>query len=51
MIIRFVKFRSGLTDSEVMRLFEQRAPEYRKMPGLLQKHYIKDKQTGEYGAV
>jgi heme-degrading monooxygenase HmoA len=51
MIIRFVKFKSALSNSEVMRLFKQRAPEYHKLPGLLQKHYIRDKHTGEYGAV
>jgi heme-degrading monooxygenase HmoA len=51
MIIRFVKFKSTLSDSEVLNLYEQRAPEYRKLSGLLQKYYIKDEQTGEHGAV
>ena len=51
MIIRFVKFKSALSDSETLKLYEQRAPQYRKLPGLLQKYYIKDKQTDEYGAV
>ncbi len=51
MIIRFVKFKSALSDSEVLKLYEQRASQYRKLPGLLQKYYIKDKQTGEHGAV
>ena len=51
MIIRLVKFKSALSDSEVLRLYEQRAPQYRKLSGLIQKYYIKDKQTGEHGAV
>ena len=51
MIIRFAKFKSALSDSEVLKVYEQRAPQYRKLPGLLQKYYIKDKQTDEYGAV
>lgn len=40
-----------LSDSEVLKLYDQRAPRYRQLPGLLQKYYIKDKQTGEYGTV
>jgi len=51
MIIRLVKFRSALSDSAVLKLYDQRAPQYRKLPGLLQKYYIKDQQTGEHGAV
>jgi heme-degrading monooxygenase HmoA len=51
MIIRLVKFKSGLSDAEVLKLYNQRAPRYRELPGLLQKYYIKDKQTGEHGAV
>ncbi len=51
MIIRLVKFKSALSDEEVLKLYDQRAPRYRKLPGLLQKYYIKDKQTGEHGAV
>ena len=51
MIIRLVKFKSALSDSEVLKLYNQRAPQYRKLPGLIQKYYIKDKQTGEHGVV
>ncbi|MEJ2047425.1 MAG: YdhR family protein [Dehalococcoidia bacterium] len=51
MIIRFVKFKSALSDSEVLKKYDQRAPRYLKLPGLLQKYYIKDNKTGEHGAV
>jgi len=51
MIIRLVKFKSALSDSEVLERYEQRAPQYRTLSGLLQKYYIKDRQTGEHGAV
>jgi heme-degrading monooxygenase HmoA len=51
MVIRLVKFRSALSDAEVLKLYDERAPQYRKMSGLLQKYYIKDKETGEHGAV
>jgi heme-degrading monooxygenase HmoA len=51
MVIRLVKFKSALSDAEVLRLYDERAPQYRKLSGLLQKYYIKDRETGEHGAV
>jgi heme-degrading monooxygenase HmoA len=51
MVIGLVKFRSALTDTEVLELYGERAPQYREMPGLLQTYYIKDRKTGEHGAV
>lgn len=51
MIIRLVKFKSALSNAEVLKLYDERAPQYHKLTGLLQKYYIKDKQTGEHGAV
>jgi len=51
MIIRLVKFKSALSDAEALKLYDERAPRYRKLPGLLQKYYIKDRQTGEHGAI
>ena len=51
MIIRLVKFKSALSDAEVLKKYDERAPRYRKLPGLIQKYYIKDRQTGEHGAV
>jgi heme-degrading monooxygenase HmoA len=51
MIIRLVKFKSALSDSEVLKRYEQRAPQYRKLKGLINKYYIKDIQTGDHGAV
>lgn len=51
MIIRLVKFKSSLSDPEVLKLYVQRAPQYRELPGLLQKYYIKNNQTDEHGAV
>jgi heme-degrading monooxygenase HmoA len=51
MIIRLVKFKSALSDSEVLERYDGRAPRYRAQPGLIQKYYIKDDQTDEHGAV
>jgi heme-degrading monooxygenase HmoA len=51
MIVQTVLFKSGLSDEEVRRTIEDRAPQYRALPGLLQKLYIVDKETGEYGGI
>ena len=51
MIIQTVKFNSMLSEAEVQRVMEERAPQFRAIPGLLQKYYLRDIQTGEVGAV
>lgn len=51
MIVQTVAFRSGLSDEEVRQTIEDRAPQYRALPGLLQKLYIKDTETGEIGGI
>jgi len=51
MIIQTVKFKSALSEAEIQRIMEERAPQFRALPGLLQKYYLRDKQTGEVGAV
>ncbi len=51
MIIQTVKFKSALSETEIQRVMEERAPQFRALPGLLQKYYLRDTQTGEVGAV
>lgn len=51
MIVRIVRFTSGLSDEEVRATYEERAPRYRAVPGLLQKYYLRFPETGEHGAV
>lgn len=51
MVIRLVKFKSALSDAEVLRRYRERAPRYRELSGLIQKYYIKDPATDEHGAV
>lgn len=48
MIIQVVKFRPGLTDEEVRATMNERAPQFRALPGLLQKYYMREEATGEY---
>jgi heme-degrading monooxygenase HmoA len=51
MIIQFVKFRSGLTALEVERVMKERAPRFRALPGLIQKYYGREMETGEFTGI
>jgi len=46
-LILLVRFRSRLSFDEVMRIVEERAPEFRALDGLQQKYYLQDAATGE----
>jgi hypothetical protein len=47
MIVQFVKFPSSLTDAEVERIMNERAPQFRQLSGLIQKFYGRERETGE----
>ncbi len=51
MVIQFVKLRSGLSDAEARRVMDERIPQFRQVPGLLQKYFCRESQTGEYAGV
>ena len=51
MIVQIVRFRSGLPDADVRRVYESRAPRYREVPGLIQRYYLTFHETHEHGAV
>ena len=42
-----VRFRSKLSLEEVMKVAEERAPEFRALAGLQQKYYLQDAESGE----
>jgi heme-degrading monooxygenase HmoA len=51
MIIQFVKFNSHLSNAEVQQVMKARALQFRALPGLVQKYYGHEKQTGEFTGV
>jgi len=51
MIVQFVKFKSGLSDDEAQRVLHERAPQFRAIPGLIQKFYGVEKESGEYTGI
>lgn len=50
-LILLVRFKSRLPFDEVMRIVEERAPEFEALEGLQQKHYLHDPDTGEIGGL
>lgn len=51
MIIQIIKFESALSEDDVMAVAEERAPQFREIPGLLQKYYVKLDRPNHYGGV
>jgi heme-degrading monooxygenase HmoA len=50
-VVSIVRFASKLTADEVQTKFEDRAERYRRIPGLVEKIYLRFRDTGEFGAV
>lgn len=44
-----VRFKSSLNPDEVKKRYEDRLPEFRAVPGILQKYYIYDPANEEWG--
>ncbi|MEJ2379828.1 MAG: YdhR family protein [Gammaproteobacteria bacterium] len=51
MIIRIVSFESALSEEEVIAVAKERADQFRALPGLLQKYYVKLRKPSHYGGV
>ena len=50
-VLLIVKFKSSLAPDELERRYKERLPDYRAIPGLLQKYYIHDPSADEWGGV
>lgn len=51
MIILTVKIKSALSYEEAVAASEERLSEYRALPGLIQKYYGYDKNTGDFTGI
>jgi heme-degrading monooxygenase HmoA len=51
MILQTVTFSSGLDEEELLRIAHERAQQFRALPGLLQKYYVKGDEPGQYKGV
>jgi heme-degrading monooxygenase HmoA len=50
-IVQVVKYKTGLSEEEAAQTIASRAPQYRALPGLWQKLYVREQGTGEYGGI
>jgi hypothetical protein len=50
-ILVTVKFKTSLTPEELEKRYKERLPEFRALPGLIQKYYLYDHSTDEWGGV
>jgi heme-degrading monooxygenase HmoA len=46
-LVLLVRFKSGLSRDEAEAIVEERTPEFRALPGLQQKYYLEDVNTGD----
>ncbi|QTN39807.1 hypothetical protein HZ996_11850 [Cryomorphaceae bacterium] len=51
MIIQVIKLRSDLSEEELLRRANERAPRFEALEGLLQKYYVRLEEHGMYGGI
>jgi heme-degrading monooxygenase HmoA len=51
MILQIIKLKSDLPEEELLKRAKERESNFKSIPGLLQKYYVKTNQEGEYGGV
>jgi len=51
MTIQIIKFESALSEDEVLEIAQDRIENFRALPGLLQKYYVKFEKPNHYGGV
>lgn len=51
MILQIVKLKSDLPEEELLKRAKEREANFKSIPGLLQKYYVKTSEEGEYGGV
>lgn len=51
MVIQIVELRTELSEEELLAVAHERAPDFRAIPGLVQKYYVRREGPGEYAGV
>jgi len=49
MIVQFVQFETSLSQKELLAVAEERLPQFRAIPSLVQKYYVKLDKPNHYG--
>ncbi len=51
MIIQFIRLRSNLPEEQLLSKAREREPQFKALPGLLQKYYVKIADPDQYGGI
>lgn len=51
MIVQLIKLKSKLPEEELLKRAREREPQFKAIPGLLQKYYVKMTGPEEYGGI
>ena len=51
MIVQFIQFETSLSEKEVLAVAEERLPQFRAIPSLVQKYYLKLDKPDHYGGL
>ncbi len=51
MILQVIKLKTNLQEEELLRRAREREPQFKAIPGLVQKYYVKLDEPGHYGGV
>ena len=50
-VLLIVRFKSSLSPDELEKRYKERLPEFQALPGLLQKYYLHDPSSDEWGGL
>ena len=51
MILQIIKLKSNLPEEELLNKAKEREPQFKAIPGLIQKYYVKTAQSGQFGGI
>lgn len=51
MIVQFVRFTTAMSDDDFLRVVNERSPDFRDVPGLRQKYFVKLEAPDRFGGV
>jgi heme-degrading monooxygenase HmoA len=51
MILQIVKLKTALSEDDLLTIAHERAPQFRAIPGLVQKYYVRRQGEGEFAGV
>ena len=51
MIVQVIRLKSNLPEEELLKRAKEREPQFKAIPGLIQKYYVKMGEPGQYGGI